>query len=59
MFKGFRTYLFALALAVEPVFEAALLRDSVDLQMLGRQLLIAAVVVALRTITTTPPGAKE
>lgn len=59
MLKGFRTYIFAFLLAAEPVLEAAMCRDSVDLQMLGRQLLIAAVIVALRTVTTTPPLTKE
>lgn len=54
--KGFRTYAAALIIAVEPLLEVALSNTSVDLALIGRQVLIAAIVVALRTITTTPPG---
>lgn len=57
--KGFRTYLAALIVAVEPLVEMALRSDSFDMGMFYRQVLIAAVFVALRTVTTTPPGARQ
>lgn len=56
--RGFRTFLAAFAIAVEPVLERALL-GSVDLDTVLRQSLIAAVVVALRFVTKTPAGRRS
>lgn len=59
IFKGFRTYIFAVIVAVEPILQAALSDTSIDFGTLGRQALIAAIFIALRTVTTTPPGQKS
>lgn len=53
--KGFRTFLFAFCVAAEPILAAAMTGEP-DFNVIGRQLLIAVVVVGLRAITTTPPG---
>ena len=56
LLRGFRTYLVAVLVAIEPILTAAMLGGSVEFETLFRQVVLAAIIAGLRTITKTPPG---